>query len=357
VSSMPLQNIYTPSKYSWIFCAIWLLAHCASAQRRDVVMIKNGDRITGKIRKLDHGQLFIETSYAVDPIPVDWLQVERVESTAQFQVEMSNGKRVAGTIQMNSTTENSNGDFLIRSADAGETLVQAANVVAIQSQKSNVWRQMKGSVGFGFSYASGSSETSVNINAADSYTSTKFQVGGSLSSAVTGRSDTGRTNRQDISTYSYIYLSRHAFVGNLAEFLTSDQQSLNLRQTYGGGYGRYFIRTNNMQLSWLGGTVYVKESFNPDSGLHPNDQNMEGLLQLNYDWFHFNTSELQTNFQVFPGFSDAGRVRSNLNASYAVKFTRDLGLTFNLWDSFDNRPPTNARKNEFGVSTNFGLTF
>jgi hypothetical protein len=41
-------------------------------------------------------------------------------------------------------------------------------------------------------------------------------------------------------------------------FFSSNQQSLDLRQTYGGGYGRYFIRINNTQLSRLEGVVYVK---------------------------------------------------------------------------------------------------
>ena len=147
------------------------------------------------------------------------------------------------------------------------------------------------------------------------------------------------------------------FVGSLLDFLTSDQQSLESRQTYGGGYGRYFIRTNTTQFSWLGGLVYVREAYSPESGMSPQDQNLEGLIELNYDWFRFNTSELSTSLQVYPGISDAGRIRSNLNTSYSVNFTHDIVLRLNMFDTFDNRPPENALKNQFGVSTTFGLTF
>jgi putative salt-induced outer membrane protein YdiY len=324
--------------------------------RRDVVVMKNGDRITGKIKKLDHGQLFIEPPYVVAPIPVDWLQVDRIESTAKFQLEMSGGKRLVGTIQKIPTKDNPNQDFVIENGGV-ETRVRAIDVVAFQSQKSNFWRQLKGSVNLGASYVSGSTATSVNLEADTSYSSTKYKIGAALSSNYSGQSGSNSTNRQDLSSLSSYYLSRHAFVGSFLDFLTSDQQSLDLRQTYGGGYGRYFIRTNNTQFSWLGGLVFVKEAYSPESGVNPKDQNLEGLLALNYDWFRFNTSELTTSLQVFPGLSDAGRVRSNLNAVYAINFTHDIVLRLNVFDTFDSHPPENALKNQFGVSTTFGLTF
>ncbi|MES2219480.1 MAG: DUF481 domain-containing protein [Acidobacteriota bacterium] len=325
-------------------------------ERRDVVVMKNGDRITGKIKRLDHGQLYIEPPYVVSPIPVDWLQVERIETTARFQMEMSGGKRYVGTIQKIPTKESPTQDFLIANGSV-VTRVAATDVVAFRSQKSSFWRQLKGSVNLGASYVSGSTATSVNLDADTSYSSTKYQIGAAVSSNYSTQSGANSSNRQDLSSTSSLYLSRHAFVGSFLDFLTSDQQSLDLRQTYGGGYGRYFIRTNATQFSWLGGLVFVKEAYSPQSGMNPNGQNLEGLLELNYDWFRFNTSEISTSFQLFPGISDAGRLRSNLNAAYSINFTHDIVLRLNLFDTFDNRPPENALKNQFGISTTFGLTF
>jgi hypothetical protein len=187
--------------------------------------MKNGDRITGQVKKLEHGQLFVETPYVGTPIPVDWLQVERVENGAGYQLEWPDGKRLAGTIEKIATDENPNRDFRIE--DTGmETRLRASDVVAIESQKSNLWKQMKASVDFGFSYASGSAETAVNLDAATTYRSTKFQIETSLNSSFSGRTDSGSTNRQDLSTTSAVFLSRHAFAWNLMEFLTSNQQSL-----------------------------------------------------------------------------------------------------------------------------------
>jgi hypothetical protein len=195
----------------WVLCGLLVLPGSAGAQRRDVVVMKSGDLITGQVKKLEHGQLFIETPYVATPIPVDWLQVERVESDARYQLEMADGKRFAGSIEKIATGGNQNADFRIE--DAGiATRLPASDVVAIESQKSSMWKQMKGSVDFGFSYASGSGDTAVNLDTATSYRSTKFQIGTRLNSSFSGRTNSGSTNRHDLSTTSAVDLSRHAFV-------------------------------------------------------------------------------------------------------------------------------------------------
>ncbi len=143
---MPFSARRLPPTCWWVVCALVMLVPSAHAQRRDVVVMNNGDRLTGKIKKLEHGQLFIETPYAVEPIPVDWLQVDRVESTAQYQLETADGKRLAGTITKTSTDKTPNNeDFRIQN-DGAETRLRASDVVVLRSQKSTFWRQMKGSV-------------------------------------------------------------------------------------------------------------------------------------------------------------------------------------------------------------------
>ncbi len=328
----------------------------AHAQRRDVVIMKNGDQITGKIKKLYRGELYIETIYAVDPIPVDWSQVDRLESTENYQVELDGGKRLVGTIEKTTTGDENEGDFVLENAGS-ETRLMASHVVGIQSQKETFLRQLKGSVDLGFGYASGSQQTQANLGATVTYPSTRFQLGTSFNSAFTNTGETGKTNRVEGTTTSQIYLSRRAFVGSIVSFLTSSQQSLDLRSTLGGGYGRYLIRSNHTNLTWLAGVVYTNESYKQSSGLTPKANNAEGLLAFGYDWFRFDKAELQTDLQIYPSFSDAGRVRSNLTTSFSFKFTHDLYLKFSLWDTFDSHPPINFLKNELGISNSFGWNF
>lgn len=331
-------------------------AQNSDVKRRDVVVMKNGDQLTGEVKKLERGQLFIETVYAVDPIPVDWLQVDRLESTAQYQIELDEGRRLVGTIAKSTPADATESDFRLQGA-VSETRLKALDVVGIQSQKNSFWRQLKGSIDFGLGLNSGSDQSQGNLSASVSYPSTRFRVDNSLTSSITSTGDLGKTNRHEITSTSQIYLSRRAFIGSVADFLTSSQQSLDLRTTLGGGYGRFLIRTNRTNLTWLAGVVYTNEKYDPNSGLTPRQNNVEGLLSIGLDWFRFDTAAIQTTWQLFPSMSDAGRVRSSLNTSFSIKFAHSLYLKFSLYDTYDSKPPVNAQKNELGASSSFGWTF
>ncbi|HTC41821.1 MAG TPA: hypothetical protein VK703_09625 [Candidatus Acidoferrales bacterium] len=64
----------------------------AKVKRQDTVIMKNGDRLTGEVKRLEQGILYIETDYFSGSVGVDWLQVEKVENKATFQIALSDGK-------------------------------------------------------------------------------------------------------------------------------------------------------------------------------------------------------------------------------------------------------------------------
>jgi hypothetical protein len=76
-----------------------MLCTSASARRKDVVVMKNGDKLTGDVKRLKNGVLYVETDYSSGSVPIDWMQVESVHSIAGYQVTLSTGQHVAGTIE------------------------------------------------------------------------------------------------------------------------------------------------------------------------------------------------------------------------------------------------------------------
>jgi hypothetical protein len=71
-----------------------------SAKRKDdVIVMNNGDRFTGEIKGLDHGELVFKSSYMKSSVRLDWNQVRSLESSDQYIVGLANGTRVAGTIK------------------------------------------------------------------------------------------------------------------------------------------------------------------------------------------------------------------------------------------------------------------
>jgi len=86
----------------------------AFAKRRDdVIVMKNGDRFTGEIKSLQHGELIFKSEYMLESVHLDWNRVERLESKDTFIVGLSSGIRVTGSIGRVATASDSSKGFQI----------------------------------------------------------------------------------------------------------------------------------------------------------------------------------------------------------------------------------------------------
>ncbi|MNF63099.1 hypothetical protein D3C85_963620 [compost metagenome] len=75
-----------------------LLSACTPALA-DTVWLKNGDRLSGKIRLFDGGKLLIQTEYA-GAVAIDWKQVKTLESDQQLLVKQDDySAEVAKSLQ------------------------------------------------------------------------------------------------------------------------------------------------------------------------------------------------------------------------------------------------------------------
>src|SRR5215469_6204477 len=71
----------------------------ALALRKDEVVMTNGDHITGEVKRLQNGLLYVETEYVSDKIGLDWNHVASVKSSANYQIVLADGKRLVGKIE------------------------------------------------------------------------------------------------------------------------------------------------------------------------------------------------------------------------------------------------------------------
>ncbi len=345
--------------FAFLFSGSLYLSNAASSfakvSRHDTVIMKNGDRLTGEVKRLVEGVLYIQTDYFSGSVGVDWLQVEKVESKATFQIVLSDGKRLTGSISKVEAATAPGKDVIVR-AEGVEVPVAGSDVVEIESQKQTFWRQLKGSIDLGYNYTSGNSQSSLNSSASAQYPSTNWAAGASYTASFSGQSGGTSTNLFEVQAFGQRYLNRNSYLIALSDFLHSSQQDLVLRTTLGGAYGRYFIRNSQNYLRWFVGADFTQASY--QSGLaQPMQQNAELLLGAEYQLFHFDRYTLQSQSLVFPGLSDFGRVRFTTNDVFSIKLSNNFYLNVSFWDNFDSRPPLNAKKNAQGISTGLGWSF
>ena len=319
----------------------------------DVVVMSNGDHFTGKVKRLQNGLLFVETDYVSGNIGLDWNQVESVQSTATYHIVLNNGQRLDGSIEKKPGEKNE--DFVIREATE-EVQVPSDEIVSLETKKPTFWRELQGSIDFGYSFTSGNSQSTWNANTSAAYQTPRWKVATSFDSTFSGQSGASSTNREELQNTVSRFLNRNSFLATLSDFLHSSRQDLILRTTLGGGYGRFLKRTTSSNLAWLGGIVYTNESFGTSTG-NPSDQNMEAVVGLQYSYIRFNLGEFDSEVRAFPGLTDSGRIRLTTNNSVTIKLRNNFHLAFTFWDNYDSRPPMTARKNELGTSTGVGWSF
>jgi small nuclear ribonucleoprotein (snRNP)-like protein len=87
-----------------VLCSALLLAAPLFARdKTDVIVMKNGDRLTGEIKGLDSGVLYVNMDYILGTSSVQWSKVHHVESKQLFLVKTEDGSVYTGTLNAANT--------------------------------------------------------------------------------------------------------------------------------------------------------------------------------------------------------------------------------------------------------------
>src|SRR6516162_11270574 len=131
----PCWHQYCASLVAVVFSVLLTCAPLVAADKTDQVWLKNGDHLTGEIKKLQLGIFYFKPKYALNSIEIDWAQVDRIDTVERFNVIFANGETHAGIIRKVPESTGSM-DFTIN--DDGQTVAaQKLDVVNIQPQKSS----------------------------------------------------------------------------------------------------------------------------------------------------------------------------------------------------------------------------
>jgi putative salt-induced outer membrane protein YdiY len=325
-------------------------------RKDDVVVMKNGDHFTGEIKGLQQGELSFSSSYMKDSVRLDWNEVERIESKDSYIVELTNGKRLIGIINKSPTSDPSGDDFQIASGKSVIRLRQS-EVTRIQQREVSFWDQLTGSINYGFSFASGNSSTNSSLGADVAYRTPKNVVQLATSSQFDSQSSGKNTNRFTFDSYYGRTLTEKWIGAGLFSLLKSNQQDLNLRSTYGGALVRRLFQTDRTSLQVVGGLAYDHERYVPQPGIEPVHNNLEALLGLRFVMFRFKKLNINSQTFLFPGLTDAGRLRLGSQSNLRIELVRNFVWNLQIYENYDSRPPVVAPKNDLGITASLGWTF
>src|SRR5512143_4168854 len=98
-----MRHSFSANRYrrlaTWLLVILCLAATAWAKRNDDVVVMKNGDRFTGEIKGLQHGELSFKANYMKDSVSLNWRDVAFVASADRFIVTLTSGDRFTGVLE------------------------------------------------------------------------------------------------------------------------------------------------------------------------------------------------------------------------------------------------------------------
>lgn len=337
---------------------LFLSTPAFSRDKTDVLVMRNGDRFTCEIKRLDGGLLLVDLDYVDGAISVDWNKVASLQSQALFLVQLQDGSRYSARMITPETLPGTPVKIEIQRDGQEPLTVASSNVVRITQFSESLFRRFSGSLTAGAVYSKGNNSTQYTVGSELSYPETRWGARLSFNSNLS--SSTGATtstrNQVDLNIYRMLPWQNY-FYGATAGLLQSSVQKIRRQTILGLGFGRYLKNTNRVQFAILGGVGWQRANYLPSSD-HQSFQDVAvAFLGPSLEVFSFKKTRLNINAFALPAINQRGRTFSRVNASYYVKLFGEIDWNLTFYGNWDTQPPGHLPSADYGTSAGITWTF
>lgn len=354
-----MQTAPLPGRYALIqapaTCAVFCLLAAtgsAMAEKTDIIHMRNGDRITCEIKQLERGQLRVSTD-GMGTVYIEWEDIAQIVSNQNYVIETENGERIEGALAM----PEDEGILIVN--NGVETLrLEMAEIVWMDPLKlsESRFKRWDGSVSAGFDRTKANSDTSISASFDARRRAEDFWLDFDGSLYSRSQDDAEDTLRATLAGQYRGLLEDRWYWAGVGSLERNDEQGIDLRSLAGAGYGRFLLQTGRTLWSATAGMVVVNEQ---RAGNESSETNLEGLLNMEYEFFTYDTpkTRLKTALTVYPSLTENGRVRTEADVALSHELIEDLFVEISIYDSWDSQPPSEGEKNDYGIVTSLGYTF
>jgi hypothetical protein len=336
----------------WVFL---LTSPLFARESTDVIVMKNGDHLTGEIKGLKGGVLYVSMKYILGTSSVQWSAVARLESKQLFLVKTENGSVYTGSLNTTKTEQDDRPMEIEIAGPSGEVVIAQPRIAEMDVTATKFLRRFNGSVNTGIIYSKGNQSTQYNISSMVDYPRARWGAGASYNSTLSSSTGVTTSTRNQLTGDAFRLLRwNNWFYEGIGSWLQSSEQGIINQTTLGGGIGRYLKNTNQAKITLLGGMVFQNTNYQQNVIA----QNLtSGLIATNLQFFRFNKTNTNITATLLPVFNDPGRVKFNLNATYYFKLTGNLSWNVSLYGNWDSQPPNGLAGSDYGSSSGLSWTF
>ncbi len=324
----------------------------ALADKTDVVILTNGDKVTGEIKNLEAGQLEFSTD-TMGTVFIEWRFIDDVISSKYQTLETTAGDRYLGRLQ-----KPQEGEGILLVTSAGELELDPSEVVAAWPVEATVWDKMNLDLSAGIDYAKSTEITNLTFTGNFSYMTENrlFEATGSSYITRQGEDSEDEQTRQTLNAMYQYFLPNLKFRTYMAGLESNEALGVDLRIYAGGGVGQYFTKTNRTWFTGMAGLMLSQE--NPDEA--DSELNLEAVGALRHRYFHYAHPKRTWDNQltVYPSLTDFGRWRAEANSTFKLEIVSDLYWSLQAYLSYDSDPLSeDAETTDYGVTSSLGWSY
>ena len=338
-----------------VIVALLLMPAASLAAKTDVVLIVNGNTITGEIKLLDFGELSYSTD-SMGTISIDWEDIVSITTKQTLQVEVTDGTFYFG--RLDSADDRFEIKVKTLSGDVDLRTSSIVKMTPIDSQES-FWQRLEGSFSVGFDTEKSSQVTTLRTNADIRYRTQQYLIGMNATINTTEQPGTGEEN--DTTIRNFIGGNYQRFRGNrwFTDWFTSwerhDELGILSRYSAGGSLGRFLVQTNKNLFSVAAGLNAVRET---PTGVDESTTKGEGRIQFRYLHRNLNPDANVTfTTNIFPLLEDLSQYRAETDLIFRREIVNDLFFDLTLSHSYNSDPPTGAEEIDYTVTTSVGYSW
>jgi hypothetical protein len=337
---------------SGVFALLLVLLTAAPALARtktDVVVLRNGDRVTCEIKRLDRGKLQVKTD-DMGTIEIEWAEIVSVTAQGLVEIEDLFGNLYYGPLE---TVEDE--ELQVATATGVETLplLSIARILPIEA---SFWEKLSGRFDLGFGYTKSSDIAEFSADGSVKFVRPSFSAqleGSSLIQRQEGGTDTTRNSLS--FSYTRNFQGRRFALGRLSAE-QNRELGYELRAGLSGAWGKYFLRNQSNEALWAAG-LYLNREVPVDGEA---TDNLEALLGA--DWANFSYNFPKTDIEVSTllviGLTDWGRYRVDVDGRISRELFSDFVVSVKGYYNYDSRSPTTGEsQDDYQVSLALGYTF
>ncbi len=331
--------------------AVLISALCAGAAQADLLILSNGDRLSGELDSMIDGELRFITEFEQELV-LPWALVTQIATRQRVQLVLTDESLLTGRLRAVATA----GSAMLDTAETtAVTMVELSRVQAIfPGAGSDTPARSAGRINFGASVTRGNTETE-SFHGDVELTRRSHRNRHTLGAEANYGRDAGVRSRNNAAGYARLdrFLDARRYLNTNLSLAHDEFRDLELRLSAGVGLGYQFLDSERHRLSSEAGINYVREAFVESTESRP-----AGRLAMDYEHsLDGDRLSLFSRNELLIGLAQRDDLLLRSRSGLQFPFMDRLQGTMQVNLDYNHLPPAGSRPTDLAYLFSLGLSW